>query len=126
MTREWYDIHTQKFYVHVIWERWFEQLQFKINEIYLLLARQQAKYLCELEQTYPVYVRLRVVESLHETHYPDVIIGVESIEIIWVELQLPIFSSYPRPAFVFITRTWQLKHAPSPFNTMPTLVSFRQ
>lgn len=95
LTREWYDIQTQKFYLQVTWERWFEQLHFKINKIYLLLARQQAKYLCELEQIYPIYVRLRVVESVHETDYPDVIIGVESIEIISVELQSPVFHHTP-------------------------------
>jgi WD40 repeat protein len=91
LIKELYDIQTQKFYLQVTWEHWFEQLHFAISQIYLLLARQQAKYLCELKQSYPVYVRLRVVEQAYATQYSEVIIGVESIEFKGIATQLPVF-----------------------------------
>ncbi len=95
LIKEWYDIQTQKFYLQVHWEPWFEQLHFEINQVYLLIARQQARYLCELGASYPVYVRLRVVEQVHEMWLPDVVIGVESIEFKELETELPIFHHAP-------------------------------
>lgn len=95
LAKEWYDIQTQRFYLHVQWEAWFTQLHFEINKVYLLLERQQAKHLYDLGLSYPVYVRLRVVERQYEAWQPDVIIGIESIELKGIETQLPIFHHAP-------------------------------
>jgi WD40 repeat protein len=95
LSKEWYDIQTQRFYLHIQWEMWFKQLHFEINKVYLVLERHQAQYLYELGLSYPVYVRLRVVERPHETWQPDVIIGIEAIEFKGIEAELPVFHHTP-------------------------------